>query len=1000
MKKKELFLSTLFLASIFYYFVLTFPLTNHTRKLDTAIFEKNNNLFVKVIQQSDKEREIKVYNLLNKFSVPVVLFNLTNSPVVWNDFSLDYDGEYQIKYSVLYKGKTVGYIGVGKREKVSKKKNNNKTAFVLISVLFFISAFSDLLVLYTVFLAVCIAYLFLIGDISAIAFFFALFYLKLGKKAIPPFVNSLVFFALSVSYFFILFSTPAVFMDLFNGAKAFFSVNFFVSFILSSVFFIFVNCEKRFTLFFPLFAAFLGLHAFVFFFLLVLLSLAKTKTISGGLLKIMIFSFFAVFFGYFYGRWWLSQKLTASDFSYATLEKNGKEKLERYIKLAESKGFANLKDFIKRSGLVNEDFSAVYFNVVGEVVESYSKNIPVFLKIPKTVSFYQAEVEGKNRRIVSSSGAFKFGFVVINLACDIYNADLFKSRLYLLDLVSIKEGEKGYEITLKKVELFDFAAFVGAVLVLSVLFFLVYFSSISVKSLFDRVVYSVFLGFSAVFVILALVLFFHSKTVVKRFVSSKLEKETMRIKKIVESDSSVLSDSYLKWLKSVFNADLSVYGKGVIQYSTDYLEFGLLMPFKPYWILKNKMQKAVFYEDKVFAEMDFPSIPFAMLSLAERRDNVFIGEIFKIASVVFFAIFLLSYLVSYVVSESFVPPIVEISKRAMAVAKGDYSFEVDYGKRDEIRQLIDSIKFMTDSIKRHYRNLKTIIDNVSSSIVLLDREGNVVVQNIAFETLPENVKKLLVESSEHGRVFALGRHYQIVRKPVGENLTLVVAEDISEIIKASKFEVLTDIARKVAHDIKNPLTPIKLNVEYLLALSSRKREELDKVLPQVADVIFEKIEELKNISSHFSGLFKAARDSKIQPVELKGFLEKLFASYPSLNYELKGNGVILANKSKLSRIFENLIENALNFSDKPEVEVVIEDAGDFVKVVFTDNGEGIPEENLDRVFEPYFSTREDGTGLGLFIVKEFIEEMGGKIRAVYSEKGGRFELEFRKEKSV
>ena len=1000
MKKKEFFLLALFLASIVYYLVLTFSGVKRTEKLDVSLFEKSNSLLVSAVQQNNKDNEIRVYRLLNKFSLPVVLFNLTNSPVVWNDSALDYDGEYQIKYTVLYKGKAVGYLGVGKQGKISGKEKRDKAAFVLIAVLFFIAAFSNLFILHFAFLVISILYLFFTGDFSAASFFFTLFYLKFGKRLIPSFVNSLVFFVLSVSYLSLFFSNPVVFLDLFNGAKTGFSVNFIVAFILSSVFFVFINPREKLQMLFPLLGAFFGVHIFVFSCFLVLLGFFKSNSVSGGLLKIIVFSFFTVFFGFFYGRLWLSEKLAQSDFSYATLEKRGKERLERYIKLAESKGFANLKDFIKRSGLQDEDFSAVYFNVVGEVVESYSKNIPVFLKIPRNVSFYEIEVDGKNRRVISSSGAFKFGFVVINLAYDIYNSDLFKFRPYLLDFVSIKEGEKGYEISLKGVNLFDFSAFVGVILVLSILFFLVYFSSVSVKSLFDRVVYSVFLGFSSVFEVLALVLFFHSKTIVKRFVSSKLEKETKRIKKIVENDVSVLSDEYLKWLKSVFDADLSVYGKGVIQFSTDYLEFGLLMPFKPYWELKNSANGVVFYGDRVFTRIDFPSIPFAMLSLMEKKDNLLIGEIFKIASVIFFAIFMLSYLVSYVVSKTFVPPIVEISKRAMAVSKGDYSFDVKYEKQDEIKQLIDSIKFMTESIKRHYQNLKTIIDNVSSAIVLLDKDGKIVAENIRFEGLPETLKKIMLESEESGKVFSEGRHYQIVRKPVGRNLILIVAEDISEIIKASKFEVLTDIARKVAHDIKNPLTPIKLNIEYLLAVSKKKKGELEKVLPEVADVVFEKIDELKNISAHFSGLFKAAKDTKMESVGLKDFLEKLFSSYPSLEFSVKGDAVIYANKSKLSRIFENLIENALNFSDKPKVEVVIEDKDDLVKVIFTDNGEGIPEENLEKVFEPYFSTREDGTGLGLFIVKEFIEEMGGKVRATSSEKGGRFELEFRKEKSV
>ena len=118
---------------------------------------------------------------------------------------------------------------------------------------------------------------------------------------------------------------------------------------------------------------------------------------------------------------------------------------------------------------------------------------------------------------------------------------------------------------------------------------------------------------------------------------------------------------------------------------------------------------------------------------------------------------------------------------------------------------------------------------------------------------------------------------------------------------------------------------------------------------------------------------------KLEPIAIRSFLMELASAYPGLTLMINGpNASVLADELKLTRVFGNLLENSFSFTDgKGRVDISMTVANGELHLEYCDSGRGIPEELAPRIFEPYFSTRDTGTGLGLFIVREFLLEMGG-----------------------
>jgi len=215
-----------------------------------------------------------------------------------------------------------------------------------------------------------------------------------------------------------------------------------------------------------------------------------------------------------------------------------------------------------------------------------------------------------------------------------------------------------------------------------------------------------------------------------------------------------------------------------------------------------------------------------------------------------------------------------------------------------------------------------------------------------------------------------------------------------ELAEMSKKVAWTEMARKVAHEIKNPLTPIQLSAEHVLKVYEDKRGDLDKTLKESMSYIISEVENLRRIAQEF---MEIARDTTVskEPVDLRNLLEDVLRPYRRLLSERIRFTVVAegtefgarGDEAKLKTAFRNVIANAIEaIGQQGEVAVTIGRRGPVYAIAVRDTGPGMSRETAGRIFELYFSTKDAGTGLGLPITKKIVEEHGGTIR-VASEPG-------------
>jgi nitrogen fixation/metabolism regulation signal transduction histidine kinase len=198
-----------------------------------------------------------------------------------------------------------------------------------------------------------------------------------------------------------------------------------------------------------------------------------------------------------------------------------------------------------------------------------------------------------------------------------------------------------------------------------------------------------------------------------------------------------------------------------------------------------------------------------------------------------------------------------------------------------------------------------------------------------------------------------------------------------------------EMARQVAHEVKNPLTPMKLNVQYLLKAWEDGRPDFPERIQRFKEAMLEQIETLSAIASEFSSFAKMPEIS-LQPLDLSQALKSVLDFYSNNEEEVKliwnpeslNNAIVLADGDQLLRVFNNLFRNAIQAIPEGrmgEVHVQLLRLGPNAVVEVRDNGMGIPEQNRERIFTPNFTTKGSGMGLGLAMAKTIIESMHGEI---------------------
>jgi two-component system nitrogen regulation sensor histidine kinase NtrY len=213
-------------------------------------------------------------------------------------------------------------------------------------------------------------------------------------------------------------------------------------------------------------------------------------------------------------------------------------------------------------------------------------------------------------------------------------------------------------------------------------------------------------------------------------------------------------------------------------------------------------------------------------------------------------------------------------------------------------------------------------------------------------------------------------------------------EDVTDELRSERILAWGEMARQVAHEVKNPLTPIKLSIQHVRRAWEDRRPDFGDILSRNAGAILGEIDRLASIASSFSRLgTPGAAGGPLEPVALGGVVDEVMTLYDTgegmVSFEQRvppGLPPVTAREPEVKEVLVNLLENArAAIRERGRVVVEAHANGAGLELRVQDDGGGIPPELLPRVFEPHFSTRSTGTGLGLAIVKRLVESWGGAV---------------------
>jgi len=388
--------------------------------------------------------------------------------------------------------------------------------------------------------------------------------------------------------------------------------------------------------------------------------------------------------------------------------------------------------------------------------------------------------------------------------------------------------------------------------------------------------------------------------------------------------------------------------------------------------------------------------------------------------------------VGFFLARNIVGPIQLLAEGTQQIARGNLSHRIPDVGQDELRMLVDSFNQMTSDLsrttgeleeRRHY--IETILQSVGVGVISLDREMRITTFNgaavkmlgvsgavigkrleeIGAGETAELVKGMLEEqSSEELKTSNLSlvkagrsRHLQVTvtsLKSEEAGGAVVLLDDLTELVQAQRTAAWQEVARRMAHEIKNPLTPIQLSAQRIerriSSLGSIVPQEEQAVVVESTQTITRAVESLRNLVSEFS---RFSRLPKARPelFDISNIAQQVVAtfreSHPKVKFDISAVQVIIrADREQIEAVFTNLIENAVQalarLDPQPSssaVSINISRSEEWASVSIADNGIGVLDGDKGKLFEPYFSTRKGGTGLGLAIVSSILSDHGGKI---------------------
>ena len=453
-------------------------------------------------------------------------------------------------------------------------------------------------------------------------------------------------------------------------------------------------------------------------------------------------------------------------------------------------------------------------------------------------------------------------------------------------------------------------------------------------------------------------------------------------------------------------------------------------------LFPNEIPKSNVF-DKSLVELD---------NLKNQQQNVRQIGFSTLGLLTFLLIFASSWTAFYI-ARGLTAPIKAIAEGSNEIAKGNFSHRVDVFAEDELDLLVTAFNQMSSKLEENSQELserrkytETVLQSLSTGVISFDAANNVTTINNAaiqmfrleaehfegftLEDLLGEENRVVLErllsrakrvghateqtvlarentngSSENGE--ALPVALTATALPEGNGVVLVI-EDLTELITAQRASAWQEVARRMAHEIKNPLTPIQLSAERIRKNFYRNLSKNDgqfqKVVDESTETILREVDSLKGMVDEFSR-FARLPDAKLEIGNLNNLIVQAVSLFEDRGAKFEINVAedlpnVLLDEEQMRRVIVNLIENSCEAFDESQenklitVKSVYSVGRELAIVEVSDNGKGIEPRDIQKLFQPYYSTKGRGTGLGLAIVQRTLLDHGGKIIASNNPNGG------------
>ena len=406
---------------------------------------------------------------------------------------------------------------------------------------------------------------------------------------------------------------------------------------------------------------------------------------------------------------------------------------------------------------------------------------------------------------------------------------------------------------------------------------------------------------------------------------------------------------------------------------------------------------------------------------------------------------MLALVIALYFARRFIEPILSLAEGAKAVAQGDFSQPRPVYRNDELGQLTRLFNHMTEQLAiareaeelnrirqeaaRHY--LETVLESLTAGVITLDETGRLKTLNRSAENIlglplselsgsnwhdwPQSVPQYLlltelfqtILATEHtGKpvqtAYTGGDEARILlakATPLPSDNgggTVLVFDDITLLVRAQKEAAWGEVAKRLAHEIRNPLTPIQLSAERLAwKLQDKLGEQDAQILARSTDTIIKQVAAMKEMVEAFRN-YARAPSLKLEKQDLNKIIEEVLLLYEAgaCTFDAVFSNipaVMYADTTAIRQVLHNIFKNAAEAAEEaaqPEVHIHTDNTDGKITLTVTNNGKSFSKDMLANAFEPYVTDKPTGTGLGLPVVKKIVEEHGGRIALSNPAEGG------------